>query len=212
MLADKLRAASLSVKNPPTFVSSATGEVATSANLVISKPTGVTSGMLLVACMASGGAVSWSGDTGWTEVLDQSASPSIRIAYKVATGSEPASYTFISGNSSFNHSGIVCAFSSASYDTVGVVGVSEPIVTAPSITASQNSSVCLAFYACSSSGVTFATPTGFSLISKNPTSGFAPNFFLFQKQISSGATGDVTSDSGGTVGVRAGVLLSLSPT
>lgn len=91
-----------------------------STSLVISKPPAVRENDLLIAFMNSAAAPSatWTGDTGWTEVADQGSSPSTRVAYKVASASEPSSYTFTQSTSSWA-AGTIIAYRNAAYDAVG---------------------------------------------------------------------------------------------
>lgn len=101
-------------------------------SLVINKPAGTQEGDLLVAVMSCAGGVSWTGDTDWTEVADLAGTPSLRIAYKVAGASEPASYTFTASGSQTLSGGIM-TWRNAGWDTIGSIdtdtGSVNPTVT-----------------------------------------------------------------------------------
>lgn len=73
------------------------GPFSSVTDFTVTKPTGVASGDLLVAFMASPSAtVTWTLPTGWVEAVSQASGGSHRslMAYKVAGSSEPSSYTF----------------------------------------------------------------------------------------------------------------------
>lgn len=174
-----------------------------SETLVIDKPTGVVSGDMLIAVVASQSNVTWTGDSGWTELADQGAAPSLRLARKTAGGSEPASYTF-TASGGLKTSGAILAYRAGTFDAVGSFNTANPVV-APSITMSY-AGILLAAYASENASVTFTTPGGMAaLASYNVT---APSFAVFDQEVGGGATGTRTSTpSGGTV--QAGILIGI---
>ena len=102
----------ITLTSAPQFVSSSTagGGTPSGINLTLPVPTGISAGDLLIAVLYTGDPVGSGGDpttvvlpTGWT-LLPSATSPAaeplgaILTASHVATASEPASYTFNSGN------------------------------------------------------------------------------------------------------------------
>lgn len=214
MLAEKLRSATTNITaSIITLVGTSSNETSNgSSTVTVNKPTGVVSGNLLIAIMAGGASsITWTGDTGWTEVADQNASPNLRVAYKVAGSSEPASYTFTT-SSAVNKSAIVAAFSNASYGQIGsfgtvVVTSSTSTVTAPSITIAGSGSVLLAAFGANGAiGTGWGTaPSGMSIAAVEEGAVNAATA-LYYASVSSGVSGDRTvsfntSGSSSLVGV-----------
>lgn len=82
-----------STRSPTSFPASTNN----TSTCVINKPTGTASGDLLVAYLASGASVTFTLPSGWTLVsayLNTGSNMTAGVAYKVAGGSEPTSYTF----------------------------------------------------------------------------------------------------------------------
>lgn len=65
-------------------------------NYVVTKPTGVVAGDILVALWTANG-VAVTPDTGFNLVVSQTNTITTKLYYKIAGGSEPSSYTFVSG-------------------------------------------------------------------------------------------------------------------
>lgn len=173
----------------------------------------VRAGDLLVAIMGADGSCTWTGDTGWTETFDNSGSPSIRMATKIATGSEPGSYTFTASSSSFRPAATILAFRRAALDVAGSVvrsGGDFPTA-APAITAAGGILIS-AFFSYGGSVPTFTTPSGTTPLTpaiNNPGSGNRSAVQLFREKIVAGATGTRTSTptlgGGGTAAFLVGV-------
>ena len=195
------------------FVASAQAQNAVTSTVVISKPTGVQQGDLLIAFCAAGNDRNWTGDTGWTEVVDQTVKPSLRVAYLVAGASEPSSYTFtLNGNSSA--SGVIAAFRYAAYDTIGSIATnsSTSVQTAPAITLSSANSAILAFFAHDSTSRTWSNPTSGLVSTATDSDGNAPSFALYrQLNLSSGSTGTRSATCSNTAGSLACVLVGIKP-
>lgn len=196
------------------FVASAQAQVSATSSLTINKPTGVQSGDLLISLCCSGNQLSgWTGDTGWTEVIDQGTGISIRVAYLVAGGSEPASYTFTSSNSAPS-SGVIAAFRYAAYDTIGTISTTHSggVQTAPAITLSASSSAILAFFAQSKNPTTWSNPTSGLISTATDSNNTDPSFALYRElNLSSGSTGTrsaTTSDTSGSLGC---ILVGIKP-
>lgn len=93
---------------------------ATGSTLIINKPTGTRQGDLMIAFMCSTSYFPWSGDTGWTEVVDQGSSgPGLRVAYKVAGPSESSSYSFVAAGTTSKLTGAILTYRGASYGATG---------------------------------------------------------------------------------------------
>lgn len=184
----------------------------TGATLTISKPTGTTQNNLMIAIMVSGNDVgtTWTGDTGWTEIKDQNASPDLRIAYKIAGASEGDSYTFTNSSSADYLSGCILTYRNAAYDTIGTVGTatSGGNCTAAQITVANNMSILIAAFANDRDSVTFPTPAGMSAVISDSGAN-SPSYAIFSQLVNAGASGTKSSDCSGSSGYVAGVLLSI---
>lgn len=85
-----------------TFVVAANAKNEDTANLSVTKPSGIQSGDVIVANLCSVQGATITNPTSFTTVLTQNASTGVmmRVAYKIATGSEPSSYTWQTSTSS----------------------------------------------------------------------------------------------------------------
>jgi hypothetical protein len=106
---------------PPTYIASAKTATNSTNTLVISKPSGTIEGDLMVAFMTVRSERTWTGDTGWTEVVNRTSSPATRVAYKIAGASEGSSYTFTISDSSANVNGTILTFRNAAYETASSI-------------------------------------------------------------------------------------------
>lgn len=181
--------------------------------LVINKPSGVQQNDLLIAVMIAGDDATvktWTGDTGWTERIDTG----IRVATKVATASEGASYTFTSSSSTTASNGAIVALRNAAWDTIGsmATGSSTP-VTANAITVAENGSYLFAaFGVLSSASRTFSSPSS-GLVSIYTPSSKAALGFYYDDNYSSGSSGTKSASYSGAGGQQNtyGVLFSAKP-
>lgn len=184
-------------------------------SFTINKPSGVVSGDLLVAIMgATGGDITWTGDTDWTEALDQGAKPNLRVAYKAVTGSEGASFTF-TASSAAEYVGQILAFRAASYDQIGsiVTRTGNGALAMPGITAVDGIVIAAASTADDLTS-TYSVPSGMTLIKKNENMTHGVSISTWYEFVIAGATGDLTSTIS-TVGAgdpSAGVLIGVKPT
>ena len=196
----------------PTFVASAnTQNGAAGSSLVINKPTGTVEGDLMIASMDANTALTWTGDTGWTELADQGANPSLRIAYKVAGASEPSSYTFTASVATQALTGCILTYRYAAYDTIAgsfTTGADPLVLSSISPTLSQ--SILLAIGARGASSVTIGTPTSMTArVTDNDGTG--SSYKVCDQQVPKGPTGTRSMSTGGTANV-AGIMLALKPT
>ena len=196
----------------PTFIASASTQNASAGTtLVVNKPSGTQQGDLMVAVMAGGtnSGITWTGDTGWTEVADLGAKPSLRLAYKIAGSSEPSSYTF-TGSNSITLSGSILTYRSAAYDTIGTFVTSTTPAPAPSISVSANYSMLIAAFANGATSTTCSTPPNMTArVTDNDAT--TPSYLVADELVAIGATGTRTSDIGTISNGGAGILMSIKP-
>lgn len=190
----------------------ATGTAGGVSALAINKPTGTVDGDIMVAVMANGNGTTWTGDTGWTEIIDQGAHPYLRAAYKVAS-SEGSSYSFTGGTGT--KTGFIATFRGFQYDTVSssvttLLGDGSLAITG--ITAAGG--ILIAAYAMPSGNTlqTSSTPSGMLSLAAASSAGVT-DIFGYWQQIAAGATGTRSStlgDSSGTFN-NGGILIALKP-
>lgn len=188
----------------PTFVSYdifATTSSATS--FTVNAPTSISSGNLLIAVanFNAGSAATLTAPSGWTVV---NTTANRFFAHKVATGSEPSSYTF---TTSVSAAGTVAVmnFSGAAIDVFGTTSAASTNPTAPSITLAQNNSLVLCAVTANASNNSVSV-TGFTQIYER-TAGSAQD--ISSKSFNSGATGTVATTATAS-GSRAS-LIGLKP-
>lgn len=187
---------------PPEFIASAqTQTTAVGTTLVINKPTGTLENDLMIAFMANDGNASWSGDTGWTEVLDYSNSTRLRIAYKVAGASEPSTYTFTASTSQLL-SGVILTYRGAVYDAIGAVSTANT-VTGPTSGADYSRLICFAARENNNTSLVSNMDNQRAIDNDDKS----PSWVVYDELVSAGPTGDRTV-SGVT---DASVLLTIRP-
>lgn len=168
-----------------------------SGTLVINRPSGYQAGDIFVAIMACD-AISgrtWTGDTGWSERIDQNADPhNMRVATLVAGTSEPSSYTFTESSGLASTVGQILCFRGYSYDTIG----------ASVATLTDSGNVAMTGIT-AAGGILIAAVVSQNIFDQNPTinapSGMVQaertNSFIsmasFYKLVGAGATGTVNS-------------------
>jgi hypothetical protein len=128
--------------------SSATGTAPNGGTLTINKPTGTVANDVLIAAftLGSGGHVA-SSPSGWVAVLGGGASDTYAVYYKVAGGSEPASYSWTSDNPTGGGAGGISRYSGV--DTVtpldvagtSTFGFTSPATAGPITTVTANAMV-----------------------------------------------------------------------
>lgn len=197
-----------------TYVASAqTQTSSTGTTLVINKPAGTQQGDLMISfVVAVNKSGTWTGGTGWTEVIDQGVDPSLRVAYLVAGASEPSSYTF-AFNALTTFSGVIATFRNAAYDTVGTISTtaSGGLQTAPQITLSTSSSAILAFFE-NTNLAGWTNPTPGLVSTATDSDGNSPSWALYRElNLSSGATGTRSATCSSTGSPRACILVGIKP-
>lgn len=197
----------------PEFIASAsTQNTSSGTTLVINKPAGTIEGDLMIAmmCVASNNPT-WTGDTGWTEIADQTtATPYLRLAYKVAGASEGASYTFTANKSQVS-AGAILTYRYADYDTIaGAFTTGANPLALTSISPSLSQSLLLAVGARQAASVTLGTPTSMTArVTDNDAT--SPSFIVCDQQVAKGPTGTRSMSTGSTSNV-AGIMLAIKPT
>lgn len=200
-LATKLRAGGAKY---PTFVAWANaGSTATVASLTIDKPAGVQQGDLLV-CVIRGNDSTWTGDTGWTEVIDDRA---LRVAWKIAGASEPASYTF-NQTPNKNCYGGIFAFRGAAYDAVGTTATigGNGSLSAPGVTLSSFGGDLLFVEGDNQASRTFTTPAGHTALAQT-FFGTSSIQAFYKLDDPPGATGNVATTTAGGGGQNYAILV-----
>lgn len=196
----------------PEFVGSdKTQTTSGTTSLTINKPSGTIQGDLMVAVMASTSItnVLWSGATGWTEVADQGAPPSLRIAYKVAGASEGSSYTFTHAASALL-SGCILTYRYAAYDAAGTYWTGSSLLQMPSVTTSASQSILIAAAARGAASITITTPIGMTLrVLDNDVD--SPSYNACSQSVAKGPTGVRFATTGSSTN-SAGIMLSIKPT
>ena len=213
MLATKLLGAS-STASVGYIASAKAQTTSTSTTITIDKPTGTVENHLMLAIVCTdSGTVTWTHPSGWTEVLDQGAQPSLSIAYKVAGASEGANYTFTS-SANRRLGGAILTFSSAAYDAVGTISTTTTggVQTAPAITLSSNNSAIVACFFRSVPSTTWSSPSAGLVSAETDSDITQPSFAIYyQTDLSSGSTGTRVATPSNSTGIFACVLLGLKP-
>jgi hypothetical protein len=181
-------------------------------------PSGVASGDFMIAIMNvtddPSAARTWTGDTGWTELIDQNARPNLRIATKTA-GSSESNPTFTT-NATGTFIDLSCAiivFRRAQYDTIGTIATSSTngTLTYNDITSARG--IVLAAF-CSENGdgnddPTVGVPSGFSLVVSSGDG--KASIRVYSKTMDAGATSGLSSTISGqtATGYNGGILIGV---
>ena len=192
----------------PLYVATASAQTAgAGATLTINKPTGTIDGDVMIAWMdvANNSARTWTGDAGWTELVDSVGGKGARLAYKIASG-EGASYTFTCSLATTTLAGAIVTWRASAVDAVGIgVGGTNPVA-ADSISAALGNSVLMAFYGVSATGATVTVPPAGMTPLFTYSGATGPSIFIYSQLVNAGATGtrSATFSSGtGSCGVMA---------
>lgn len=190
----------------PRFISFAVSTTSgTGISLSIPAPSGIQAGDLLVSILGTGGAtVTWTDPSGWTEIANINGFTGLRILTKVATGSEPGSYTFTSSNTRAM-AGHILALRNAQIDVVGSFFGASGNVVMPSVTAAGG--ILIGAASSINSGQTYSTPAGMTATAtKNNGNGSTTAFY---EEIGGGSTGSRTSTVSVGGGVNSGLLIGV---
>jgi hypothetical protein len=206
----------------PTFVASSNAQTAGNGDfsLILSKPVGVNANNVLIAQVAIQGLDFLNTPAGWTLIESRSSTQNGRevtqaVYWRIATASEPASYTW-SWASSKRASGGILAFSNV--DTTnpvdaagGQVANNSTSMTAPSQTQTTNNAMLVVFFASGEKG-SHTAPAGMTEVYDQNTfigsNGFTTSG-LYESDATAGATGNRVSTGPG--GDNIGHLIVLRP-
>lgn len=191
----------IAYSTPPSFVASAK-----STSTVVNKPTGTVAGDLIVLLCSSDVTGTATPPTGFTNLVGGSGL--LQGCYKIAGGSEPSTYTYFIGGSTFRGTG---AATFRGVSGIGVTGsrttTSSSNVNISGVTVPVANSILLAFTG-SSGAVQFTAPSGMSTAVSSAT--LNPPVALFYEAIGSGASSNRNSAASGSANLE-GFLISLSP-
>jgi len=178
-------------------------------SLVINVPAGMQANDLLITHIARTGNGAINTPSGWTAAGGTNNGVFLRQAtfYRVATASEPASYTWTWSGTEAAAGGMSTYYgakASSALDLVGTAGTANntTTVTAPGITTTANDALVLAFFA-SNTNSTFTTASGMTERHDVGTTGATSLATDDMTQVTAGATGNKTataSASGRVVG------------
>ncbi|HZR02677.1 MAG TPA: LamG domain-containing protein [Burkholderiales bacterium] len=189
------------------------------ASVTINVPAGTKAGDLLLAAVAARNAATVTAPAGWTAVaaLNTTSGTTLRqvVYYRVATGTEPASYTFTL-SSSVRTAGLIVAYRGV--DTANPIDVSAgqanasaSTITAPSITPSVTGTMLVGLFS-AATGTTISSAAGMAYradVLSGGGTGIAIGVFD-QQQATASATGTRTATAGGSA-VNIGQLVALRP-
>lgn len=167
-----------------------------SSSITVSKPTDVVAGDILLwfgVCSGASTSFTYTPTSGWTEIKDQGAPPDAYIMYKIATSSEPSSYTVTASSSSTVLAATILCLRGLSYQNIGTLAVSTTAsVTAPSITIANNNSLLIMYAGINGTNRIFSTPAGMTNILQT---GSSTNLSIaaFYEERNAGSTGTRTT-------------------
>lgn len=172
----------------PTYIAS-DGTRTTSSIVTVNKPTGTTTGDLMIAVMqAASSGITPTYPSGWTQsILDTTGLSSAAVAYKIAGASEPTTYDFGVGGS-FGRIAQIITIRNATTLTIGTFDEgTDSILIAPSITATAG--ILLGWFIAESTPTLVTAPLG-STQAIQTTGG--PVSWLYYETVASGSTGTRT--------------------
>lgn len=193
-----------------------------SDTFTLTKPTGTAEGDLLVA-LISLTASTITHPTGWTEVrVDDGygSTDKVRIAYKVAGGSEPASYQWDDGGASGTPKWVGAIYRITGHDPDVPIDVhsgqrltSGTAVTAPGVTTTVDDCLLLfhGYVGFTSGDRTFTPPGGMTEDYDRSVSTFIAATGAQEDLGAAGATGDRTATASSSANYRTGQLVAIAP-
>jgi CSLREA domain-containing protein len=197
----------------PIFRASTSADSGGGNSITIARPAGVTTGDVLLASIAQPNDGAVTPPAGWTLIRSDVQGTSVRqdLFYRVATGSEPASYVFNLAQSGQSAGAIVA------YDGVdttspidvhgGQANTASASYTAPSVTPTVSGATLVAFYA-NTTGTVTTPPAGMTERADHPSAAGATEI-ADEELVSAGSTGTRTAT--GTSSVNIGQLVALTP-
>jgi hypothetical protein len=140
---------------------------ASGSTITFNKPAGTEEGDLLLITVRNA-VYFWEAPAGWTtlSINENPASPLELVAYKIAGSSEPSTYTFTRGSTSFTNCGVLLNVKAASFSAFSRGDrVASTICTAPSVTSGGTGVLIVGFVTNGSITLTSGTPSGLTAIS-----------------------------------------------
>ena len=147
---------------------STTVNTTASSTVSVTKPAGTVAGNVLVSCLAlNGGSVAGTGTpVGWTRIasITTQANPKVFGYYKVATASEPASYTWTLASSVAGGGGVARYSGASGVDgaATSASGASAASGTVAGVTTTTANAMLVGCMGVNSSSVTLTSPAGLS--------------------------------------------------
>jgi hypothetical protein len=171
-------------------------------------------GDLMIAIIAtnSAGAVTWTPPAGWTEVVDQGASPNLHISYKLENGDRGGSPSW-NLSTSANGLGAIVAFRGAQWDvagtTAGATSTGTGSLTMNAVTTTANNSVIVAVLA----GSAVSATTNYTTFTNLETQIFNSVGLQigYKLQPTAGSSGTFSTGFNTATGNNVGVQLSVKP-
>lgn len=185
ILSHALRAVSKVTGAYPQYISNTTASKSSGTTLTITKPASTTSGDLLIAVLVANGTNGWNQLTGWTRLNNITVDPSTSLQYRVADGTEGASFGFVGG--SVRGSGTIMRFTGAGVPYVGTENASSTTTTpqtAPSLTITSDLSLKLSVFTTDTGGITWTGVDGTSIVAFTTQCSFNIGY----SEVNSGAT------------------------
>ena len=174
----------------PVYQSSTTASNTGTSTLTINKPTDVTAGDLLVALLVMNGTAGWNQLSGWTRLIDSKTDPSTSLQFKIADGTEGATFAFTRTSGTNRKSGTIMRFTNAGFPYVSTVQTgSASTQTAPSVTIASDNSLVLSVFTADASAQTW---TG---VRTSPIVSFGTqcSFDVSYDKVNAGASGTSTA-------------------
>jgi len=185
ILSHALRAVQKVTGAYPAFQTFTTASKGSGTTLTINKPTGVNNGDLLIAVLIANGNGGWNQLSGWTRLNNIVVDPSTSVQYRIADGTEGASFGFV--GASVRASGTIMRFTGAGVPYVGTANASVSNTTphtAPSLTITSNFSLQLSVFTSDTAAITWSGVDGTSIVTFTTQCSFNIGY----SEVNSGAT------------------------
>jgi hypothetical protein len=193
--------------NTPTVVSFSSLSGLTST-IVAPKPTGTTTGDLMIVMFMDSVTTATPSLAGWTLGINSNGSS---MLYKVAGASEPTSYTFTFTGTTGTKKGTIATFRHAAYNSISTMSSGTTTVVAPAATVAMNNSMALAVITSNSSNSQGATtPTNYTILDANGALAVCA-IYTFTAQVQPSSTGTASSTFGVAGKTGFGYIVDLSP-
>lgn len=189
----------------PAYISNEVNGGNLAPTLFIGEPAGAAVDDLIVAIMgAKAAAVTWTPASGYTERLDQGASPSLGVSTQSYVAG--ADTWTASSSAPTNLTGIQLCFRGGQYDAIGTVATisADGTLSVPGATA-VGGLVVVAVIIDDSAAVTVSTPAGYDVVSNANTTG--QRVAIFKKYAPPGVMANADCTISGLAGGTAGSVM-----